>query len=66
MSLQRINDLEQAVVLILNMDGWQLEWCGGGYDHYDAKGTTPKGKECVIEMIFRNKYYETKMLEKYK
>ena len=66
MSLQRINDLEEAIVLIMNMDGWQLEWCGGGFDHYDAKGLTPKGKPCVIEMKFRNKYYETKMLEKYK
>lgn len=66
MSLQRINQYEQAIVNILRLDGWDLEWCGGGFDHYDAKGYTPKGKECVIEMKFRNKYYETKMLEKYK
>lgn len=66
MSLQRINQYEQAIVNVLRLDGWDLEWCGGGYDHYDAKGFTPKGKECVIEMKFRNKYYETKMLEKYK
>ena len=25
---------------------------------------TPKGKECVIEMKFRNKYYEDKLIEK--
>ena len=66
MSLQRVNELEKGIVGILNLDGWDLEWCGGGYDHYDAKGYTPKGKECVIEMKFRNKYYETKMLEVYK
>lgn len=66
MSLQRINRYEQAIVNLLKLDGWDLEWCGGGFDHYDAKGYTPKGKECVIEMKFRNKYYETKMLEKYK
>ena len=64
MSLERINVLEQGVVAILNLDGWQLEWCGGGFDHYDAIGYTAKGKKCVIEMKFRNKYYDTKMLEK--
>ena len=30
----------------------------------DAIGKTPKGFDCVIEMKFRNKYYEDKMLEK--
>lgn len=43
---------------------WQLEWSGGGFEHYDAKGLTPKGHECVIEMKFRNKYYLDKLLEK--
>ena len=46
--------------------GWQLRWAGGGYDHYDAIGLTPKGHECVLEMKFRNKYYKEKLLEKYK
>ncbi len=46
--------------------GWQLDWSGGGYDHYDAKGKTPKGHECVMEMKFRNKYYPDKLLEKFK
>ena len=64
MGLKKINDLEKAVVFLLNLDGWNLEWCGEGYSRYDAKGITPKGKQCVIEMKFRKTYYETKMLEK--
>jgi hypothetical protein len=66
MGIKNINKWEQAVVLLLNFDGWDLEWTGEGYAHYDAKGKTPKGFDCVIEMKFRNKHYETKMLEKYK
>lgn len=66
MDFNDVNDLEKVVISFLNFDGWDLEWCGGGYDHYDAKGKTPKGKDCVIEMKFRKKYYEDKMLEKYK
>ena len=66
MDFNDVNDLEKIVISFLNFDGWDLEWCGGGYDHYDAKGKTPKGKDCVIEMKFRKKYYEDKMLEKYK
>ena len=66
MGIKKINQWEKAVVLILNLDGWELEWTGEGYSHYDAKGKTPKGFDCVIEMKFRNKYYEEKMLEKYK
>ena len=63
MGLQEINKLEQAVVATLNLDGWALEWTGKGYLPYDAKGKTPKGKDSVIEMKFRTKYYEDKMLE---
>ena len=66
MTIEQVNKYEKAVVFLLNFDGWKLEWCGGGYDHYDAKGITPKGFKCVIEMKFRNKYYVNKMLEKYK
>jgi len=66
MTINKVHELEQAVVKILNLDGWQLEWSGDGYEHYDAKGLTPKGKPCVMEMKFRKKYYETKMLEKLK
>ena len=67
MEIERLHQLEKSYVLLLNaFDGWDLEWCGGGYDHYDAKGKTPKGAECVIEFKFRNKYYQTKMLEVFK
>ena len=66
MDLKTINAYEKAVVYLLNIDGWELEWCGGEYEHYDAKGITPKGFECVIEMKFRKDYYANKMLEKYK
>tara|TARA_R110000772_G_scaffold257940_2_gene374954 strand:- start:1073 stop:1489 length:417 start_codon:yes stop_codon:yes gene_type:complete len=66
MGIAKINKWEQAVVLLLNFDGWDLEWTGEGFTHYDAKGKTPKGFDCVIEMKFRNKYYPDKMLEKYK
>ncbi len=64
--INKIHKLEQAIVLLLNLDGWQLKWTGEGSQSWDAEGLTPKGKECVIEMKFRNKHYDTKMLEKAK
>ena len=70
MNLESVHKLEQAVVKILNFDGWQLEWTGKGNSHFDAEGLCPEKngtrKKCVIEMKFRNKYYEGKLLEKYK
>ena len=66
MGLKNINKWEQSVVLLLNFDGWDLTWTGEGYTHYDAIGKTKKGFDCVIEMKFRSKYYETKMMEKSK
>lgn len=66
MELKEIHKLEQAVVHLLNLDEWKLEWSSAKYEHYDASGYTPKGNKCVIEMKFRKKYYETKLLEKYK
>ena len=66
MNLSKQHDLEKAVINILNLDGWDLEWCGNGFDHYDAVGETPKGIPCVMEIKFRKKYYKTKMLEVYK
>lgn len=66
MKLSDVHKWEKALIAILNLDGWDLQWCGGGYEHYDAVGATPKGHECVVEMKFRKTYYETKMLEKYK
>jgi len=64
MALSRTDKLEQIVIYTLNVDGWRLEWTGDKNLPYDAKGKTPKGKDCVMEMKFRNKYYEDKMLEK--
>lgn len=66
MKLEEVQKYEKAVVFLLNVDGWDLEWTGKGYEHYDASGYTPKGFPCVIEMKFRNKYYTEKLLEKYK
>tara|TARA_R110002153_G_scaffold129198_1_gene277848 strand:- start:457 stop:873 length:417 start_codon:yes stop_codon:yes gene_type:complete len=65
----KINDVhlwEQGVIEALNLDDWNLTWSGGAYEHYDAEGKTPKGSHCVIEMKFRQTYYDTKMLEKFK
>ena len=66
MKLSKVHQLEQAVVTLLNLDGWNLEHCGNGFEHFDCIGTTPKGVQCIIEMKFRKKYYEEKMIEKYK
>lgn len=57
---------EQGIIHIMNLDGWELEWTGGAMEHYDAKGKTPKGFDCVIEFKLRHKYYPTKILEKFK
>lgn len=64
MGIQKINQWEKAVVMLLNFDGWDLEHTGDGMTKWDAQGKTPKGFDCVIEMKFRKKYYEKKMLEK--
>jgi hypothetical protein len=64
MGLNKVHQLEKAMVLLLNFEGWELEWTGGGSERWDAKGKTQKGYDCVIEMKFRNKHYPTKMLEK--
>ena len=68
MGIKKINKFEKAVVMILNLDGWDLKHTGEGHTKWDAEGFTPekngKRSRCVIEMKFRNKYYEDKMLEK--
>lgn len=64
--IKKIHQWEKAVIILLNNDGWNLEHTGDSSQSWDAIGTTPKGKECVIEMKFRKTYYETKMLEKFK
>lgn len=57
---------EQGIIQLLNLDGWQLEWTGKQYEHFDAKGKTPKGYNCLMEIKVRNKYYNEKIIEKYK
>lgn len=57
---------EQGIIHLLNLDGWELEWTGEEFSHYDAKGKTPKGFDCVMEFKLRHKYYPTKILEHYK
>jgi len=57
---------EQGIIHLMNLDGWQLEWTGEAFEHYDAKGKTPKGYNCIIEFKIRNEYYPTKLLEKFK
>ncbi len=61
-----VEKYEKATIGLLNLDGWQLEWCGNENTFYDARGYTPKGLKTVVEMKFRNKYYQTKLLEKAK
>jgi hypothetical protein len=57
--LETINRFEKIVVKFLNeFEDWNLKWSEGKFEHYDASGTTPKGHRCVMEMKFRNKYYE--------
>jgi len=60
--INKIKQWELATIGVLNLDGWDLQ-PSNEFDCYDAIGYTPKGIKCVIEMKFRNDYYETKMLE---
>ena len=64
--IKDIHKWEQAVIHLLNLDGWNLKHTGKGFEHYDAIGTSPKGTEVVMEMKFRKTYYKEKMLEVYK
>ena len=57
---------ERGIIHLMNLDGWDLQWCGGEFSHFDAVGKTPKGFDCVIEFKLRHAYYPTKILEKFK
>lgn len=57
---------EQGIIHLMNLEGWELEWCGGEFSYFDAKGKTPKGFDCVIEFKLRHAYYPTKILEDFK
>ncbi len=67
MKITATNKFEKALIMFLNtFDNWDLKWVGDHNLCYDAIGKTPKGKDCVIEMKFRKKYYDTKLIEKKK
>jgi hypothetical protein len=61
-----IEKYERSLISLLNLDGWNLEWCGNENTFYDARGYTPKGFKAVVEIKCRNKYYDTKLIEKAK
>jgi hypothetical protein len=63
MKIETIHSFEKAYVDALNLDGWRLVHTGETNLPFDAQGITPKGLKCVIEMKFRDKYYDTKILE---
>lgn len=63
MKIETIHNFEKALVTALNLDGWRLVHTGETSLPYDAQGISPKGHKAVIEMKFRDKYYETKILE---
>lgn len=64
--MNRTEQWERAIVFFFAIEGWDLKWVGDKNLPYDAIGTTDKGNKVVMEMKFRNKYYETKILEKSK
>ena len=67
MKITTTNKFEKALIWFLNtFDDWDLEWVGDQNLCYDAIGKTPKGNKCVVEMKFRKKYYDTKLIEKKK
>ena len=65
-SIEKIHLLEQQLVFLLNLDGWQLQWTGEDYSHYDAEGLDLNRRKCIIEFKFRSEAYTDKMLEVYK
>ena len=66
MGIIKTYNWEKAIALVLKIDGWELEWVGDQNLCYDLIGKTPKGYDCVMEIKMRDKYYEEKMIEKYK
>ena len=66
MNLNKVHQFEQSIVSLLNSEGWNLEWCGGGYEHFDCIGTSPRNVQVVLEIKWRKKHYQKKMIEKYK
>lgn len=66
MDIKLVHKLEKAIIHLLALDGWKLKWTGKNYEHCDAVGLTPKGVSCALEIKIRRKWYQTKLIEKYK
>ena len=54
MEIKEVHKWEKAVVVILNIIGWDLKWIGDEDKSWDAEGLSPKNRK-VIEMKFREK-----------
>ena len=49
MDIEEVHKFEKTVVKFMNeFQGWDLDWAGGGYDHFDAIGFSPKKRKCCI------------------
>ena len=66
MEISEVHKWERAVTMLLNVLGWDLEWVGKEDKSWDAEGYSMYNRKGVIEMKVRDKYYEEKLLEKYK
>lgn len=40
--IKDIHKWEKAVIMLLNLDGWNLTHTGEGFEHYDAVGFAPE------------------------
>jgi hypothetical protein len=63
MTIEFINGLENDLVFLLNMSGWDLKCVADQYSRFDAIGFDLNGKKCIIELKFRKDFYKDKILE---
>jgi hypothetical protein len=63
MTIEFINGLENDLVFLLNMSGWDLKCVADQYSRFDAIGSDINGKKCIIELKFRKDFYKDKILE---
>ena len=64
LNVEKHQQWERGIVMLMNLDGWQLEWCEGKNEHYDAKGKTPKGFDCILKFKLLQAYFTTKTIKK--
>ena len=62
MTFESMKQLEQELIFLLNLDGWQLKPSEEKFCHYDAYGTDLNGNGCIMEFKFRQEYFKTKIL----